>query len=429
MGDIGLLHFTFAYRCGCRTRARRGSVFARAKDVKALAYPISELDPYSPAFMDDPYPQLEALREAGPAVRLERYDCWAISRYEQVNEMLLDWATYCSSSGAGLSDFRKEKPWRVPSIILETDPPLHTRTHKILARVMTPSALRSLRPALEREAEALVDQLLVRETVDGAVDIAQAFPLKVFPDAIGLPADGRENLMPYGNMVFNAIGPRNALLEAAMASAATVVPWIMAACSRAALTPGGIGSEVYAAVDAGEATEEEAGMLVRSLLSAGLDTTIAAIGNALVCFARFPDQWSIVRNDPSIMRQAFDESMRLESPVQAFFRTTTRDVEVAGVEIGEGEKVLLFFASANRDPRRWENPAEFDVRRRSGAHVAFGLGIHRCVGEMLAEIEGEILLSELARRVRSITLEADPTLHYNNSLRSFAKIPLRLEPA
>jgi cytochrome P450 len=395
----------------------------------AQAYPTSDLDPYLPEFMDDPYPHLETLRDAGPIVRLERYDCWAVTRYELVNEMLMDWGTYCSSAGAGLSDFRKETPWRVPSIILEADPPLHSRTHKILARVMSPAALRSLRPTLEREAEALVAQLLERETIDGAVDLAQAYPLKVFPDAIGLPASGRENLMPYGNMVFNAIGPRNALLEASMAIAGTVVPWIMAACSRATLTPNGIGAQVYAAVDSGEATEEEAGMLVRSLLSAGLDTTIAAIGNALVCFARFPDQWEIVRNDPSLLRHAFDESMRLESPVQAFFRTTTRSVDVAGVEIGEGEKVLIFFGSANRDPRRWDDPAAFDVRRKSGGHVAFGLGIHRCVGEVLAEIEGEIVLAELARRVRSITLEAAPTLHYNNSLRSFSKIPLRLEPA
>jgi 4-methoxybenzoate monooxygenase (O-demethylating) len=104
-----------------------------------VAYPVSDVDPYSPAFMDDPYPHLETLRDAGPVVRLERYGCWAVTRYEFVNAMLMDWETYCSSAGAGLSDFRKEKPWRVPSIILEADPPLHARTHKILARVMTPA--------------------------------------------------------------------------------------------------------------------------------------------------------------------------------------------------------------------------------------------------------------------------------------------------
>jgi cytochrome P450 len=394
--------------------------------VTAAAAPGAGLDPFADAFLRDPYPHHETLRELGPVVRLDRYDCWAVARYEQVNAVLMDWGAYCSGAGVGLSDFRKEKPWRVPSIILEADPPLHTRTHKILARVMSPAALRSLRPAFEAEARALVDRVVANGAIDGAKDIGQAYPLKVFPDAVGLPADGRENLLPYGDLVFNAIGPHNALLERALAKAGTVVPWITAACSRDSLTPGGIGAQVYAAVDAGEATEEEAGMLVRSLLSAGLDTTIAAIGNALLAFARFPEQWALVRADPSLARNAFDEAMRLESPVQAFFRTTTRAVELGGTAIGEGEKVLVFFAAANRDPRRWERPGVFDVRRRSGGHVAFGMGIHRCVGEMLAALEGEILLAELARRVHTIALDGEPELHANNSLRSFASIPLRL---
>jgi hypothetical protein len=214
-----------------------------------------------------------------------------------------------------------------------------------------------------------------------------------------------------------------------MASAGTVIPWIMQSWSRGGLTADGLGAEVYAAVDAGEVTEEEAGMLVRSLLSAGLDTTIAAIGNALVAFARFPEQWALLRETPALARAAFDEAMRLESPVQAFFRTTTRAAELAGVSLEAGEKVLVFFASANRDPRRWDDPDTFDIRRKSGGHVAFGLGIHRCVGEALAELEGEILLTELARRVRSIAPAAEPVIHLNNSLRSFARIPLRLTAA
>jgi len=392
-----------------------------------MTAPLSDLDPFTVEFMNDPYPHLHALRQLGPIVRLQRYNCWAIARYEQVSAVLMAWETYGSAAGVGHADFRKEKPWRAPSIILEADPPLHTRTHRILARVMTPAALRSLRPRFEQEAKILVDQLLQREQIDAIADLARAYPLKVFPDAVGLPVEGRDNLLPYGNMVFNAIGPRNALLEAALADAGTVVPWIMNACSRAVLAPDGIGANVYAAVDAGEATEEEAGMLVRSLLSAGLDTTIAALGNALWCFARFPDQWQLLRTDPQLVRNAFDEAMRLESPVQAFFRTTTKPAELAGVALEEGEKVLVFFSSANRDPARWDNPEVFDVRRRTGGHVAFGMGIHRCVGEMLAELEGEILLSELARRVGSITLAGDPVLHYNNSLRSFARIPLKLQ--
>jgi 4-methoxybenzoate monooxygenase (O-demethylating) len=392
-------------------------------------FPVSDEDPYSTQHMTDPYPLHASLRELGPVVRLRQYDCWAVTRYEDVAAVLRDWETFGSSAGVGLANFRNEKPWRVPSIILEADPPLHSRTHKILARVMTPQVLRDFRPTFEVEARRLVDRLLECRDVDGMADIARAFPEKVFPDVVGLPAEGRENLAPYGDMVFNAVGPRNALVEQSMARAGTVLPWIMHSCSRAGLTADGLGAQVYAAADAGEATEEEAGMLVRSLLSAGLDTTIAAIGNALVAFSRFPEQWALVRETPSLARSAFDEAMRLESPVQAFFRTTSRATELAGVPIDAEEKVLVFFASANRDPRRWENPDAFDIRRKSGGHVAFGLGIHRCVGEALAELEGDILLTELARRVHLISPAGEPVLHLNNSLRSFARIPLALTAA
>jgi cytochrome P450 len=388
--------------------------------------PVSELDPYACSFMDEPYAPLATLRNLGPVVWLSRYDCWVVTRYAECNAVLLDWETFTSAGGVGLADVRTEKAWRAPSIILEVDPPLHTRTHRVLARVMTPARLRALRPVFEAEAAHLVDALVAAEHVDGIADIARAFPMKVFPDAVGLPVDGRENLLPYGDLVFNAVGPRNALLEGAMAGAAPVMAWIMAACSRAALASDGLGAQVYAAVDTGELGEDEAGMLVRSLLSAGLDTTIAAIGNALFAFSRAPEQWQRLRENPGLARAAFDEAMRLESPVQAFFRTATRDKDIADVRIAAGDKVLVYFSSANRDPARFDDPEVFDISRRSGGHVAFGAGIHRCVGEMLAEIEGEILLTALARRVRTIAPTGQPALHYNNSMRSFARLPLSL---
>jgi cytochrome P450 len=230
-------------------------------------------------------------------------------------------------------------------------------------------------------------------------------------------------------MAFNAFGPRNERLAEAMANAEPVIAWITAMCDRKALAPNGIGAQVYRLADAGELTEEEAGLLVRSLLTAGVDTTVNAIGNALLCFARFPEQWDAVRAEPSIVRGAFDEVMRFESPVQTFFRTTTREVELGGVPIGAGEKILMFLASGNRDPRRWENPDRFDVRRRTGGHLGFGHGIHRCVGEMLAKMEGEILLAALARRVRRFVLDGEPAMRYNNTLRGWNAIPLRLEAA
>jgi hypothetical protein len=214
-----------------------------------------------------------------------------------------------------------------------------------------------------------------------------------------------------------------------MASAPALSKAVMALCERSAVRPDGLAASVFAAVDAGECTNEEAGMLVRSLLSAGLDTTVSSIACALVCFARFPEQWDRVRADPSIARNAFDEVVRLESPVQTFFRTAAKPVTIGDVELADGAKLLMFLASANRDPRKWNDPDAFDVTRKTGPHVGFGAGIHRCVGEMLSKLEGEILLRALARRVARFELTAEPTLRYNNTLRGYEKIPLAIRAA
>jgi cytochrome P450 len=391
--------------------------------------PVSAIDPFSHAFLRDPYPHHEALREAGPVVWLEQYGIWTMARHQEVRDALTDWQTYCSSAGVGLSDFRKEPPWRPPSIILEADPPLHTRTRAVLTRILSPAAINILRTSFEREAERVVARLVEQREFDGIADLAEAYPLKVFPDAVGLSEDGRENLLPYGSMVFNSFGPRNDLFDAAMANAGPVRDWIMSRCSRAALAPDGLGMQIFQAVDSGELTESEAGMLVRSFLSAGIDTTVYGLGNALYCFARYPEQWIILRENPKLIRGAFEEVLRFEAPVQTFFRTTTKAVDVSGVRLGDGEKVLLFLAAANRDPRRWEKPDTFDVTRRATGHMTFGTGIHGCVGQAVARLESEAIFGALIKRVASFELTGEPRPRLNNTLRGLDTLPLRIVPA
>jgi cytochrome P450 len=387
---------------------------------------VSAVDPFSHAFLENPYPHHEAMREAGPVVWLEHYGIWAMARHQEVRDALTDWQTYCSGAGVGLSDFRKEPPWRPPSIILEADPPLHTRTRAVLTRILSPGAINVLRERLTQEAEMLVERLLDRREFDGVDDLAEAYPLKVFPDSVGIAEEGRENLLPYGSMVFNGFGPRNDLFDKAMCNAGPVRDWIMSKCSRAALAPDGLGIQIFKAVDSGELTEAEAGMLVRSFLSAGVDTTVYGLGNALWCFARYPQAWTILRENPSLIRLAFEEVLRFEAPVQTFFRTTTKAVDVGGVQLGEGEKVLLFLAAANRDPRRWERPDEFDVRRRATGHMTFGTGIHGCVGQAVARLEAEAVFGALAKRVASFEMTGEPRLRLNNTLRALDTLPLRV---
>ena len=391
--------------------------------------PVSDIDPFSHAFLSDPYPHHQAMREAGPVVWLEHYGIWAMARHQEVRDALTDWQTYCSGAGVGLSDFRKEPPWRPPSIILEADPPLHTRTRAVLTRILSPAAINILRETFAREAEALVDRLVERREFDGVADLAEPYPLKVFPDAVGLSEQGRENLLPYGTMVFNSFGPRNDLFDKAMANAGPVRDWIMSKCSRAALAPDGLGMQIFDAVDSGELMEDEAGMLVRSFLSAGIDTTVYGLGNALYCFAGHPEQWTVLRENPNLIRGSFEEVLRFEAPVQIFFRTTTKAVDVGGVQIGDGEKVLLFLAAANRDPRRWDKPDTFDVRRRAAGHMTFGTGIHGCVGQAVARLESEAIFAALAKRVVSFEMTGKPVRRLNNTLRGFDSLPLRVKAA
>ncbi len=386
--------------------------------------PASDADPFSDATLLDPYAVHAELRDLGPVVRLSRYGVWAMARHAGVYAMLNDWETYCSSAGVGMGNFHTEKPWRPPSLILEADPPLHTRTRAVLSRVLSSVALRRLRATFEERAAALVERLVARRTFDAIVDCAEAFPLDVFPDAVGLTAEGRENLPPYGNAVFNADGPPNALFLSAMEDAARVGPWILAQCRREALAPGGLGADVYASVDSGEIAAGEAALLVRSLLSAGLDTTVHGIGNALYCFVNHPDQWALLHAQPALARVAFEEALRFESPVQAFFRTTTRAVTVAGVTLEPEEKVLAFFAAANRDPRAWDEPDRFDITRKVARNVAFGAGIHFCVGAMLARLEAEIVLTAMARRIRTIEPAGEPKRLLNNALRGLTSLPV-----
>lgn len=397
--------------------------------ARASAAPISGLDPFSKAYFDDPYPFQEALREAGAAVRLSRYDVWAVARFEHVRAMLFDWRTFCSSRGVGLADFEKETPWRPRSIVLEVDPPMHTRTRSVLNRVLSPAAMTALKERFATAADELVDRLLERGQFDSIPDLAEAYPLTVFPDALGMPRENRHHLLPYGNMVFNAFGPRNEMFQQAVENATPVLEWLAKQMQRQSLAPGGFGAEIHAAVDTGELSEEEATLVVRSLLTAGVDTTVNGLAAAIFCLARFPAEWQRLRADPSLARAAFEEAVRFESPVQTFFRTTTRATKIGDIEIGEGDKVLMFLGAANRDPRQWERPDQYDIGRRTIGHVGFGAGIHMCVGQMLARLEGEVVLSALARKASSIEITGEPRRRYNNTLRGLASLPICLRRA
>lgn len=393
------------------------------------AIPELDIDPYSTENLLDPYPMHERIRAAGPVLRLTPYPRLVVcARHAEVHAVLNDHETFISGAGVGLTNFFEEAPFRPKSLILEADPPLHTQTRAVLARILSPKAVLQIRASFSAEADALIDRCVARGEIDAMRNLAQPYPLKVFPDAVGLEPEGRENLLLYGDMVFNSMGPRNELLAKSAARVGPVTQWIMTHCQREHLRPGGLGEQIYQAADAGEITLEQAPMLVRSFLSAGVDTTVNALGNALFSLAQHPEQYAKLHADPTLARPAFEEALRWESTAQTFFRTAAHDCAIAGIAVAKGTKVLCMLAAANRDARKWPDPDTFDILRRPSGHMAFGSGIHGCVGQVVARLEGEVVLAALARRVKRIESASPHTRRLNNTLRALETLPLRFIP-
>lgn len=394
-----------------------------------ITVPILDIDPFSEEFLADPYAYHAALRDAGPVIYLSTYDIYAMARFAEVQAALKDWQSFCSARGAGLTDFAREKPWRTPSLLIETDPPIHDRVRKVVAEVMSLSALKANRAMLREKAEILVESLVSRGSFDAVTELAERFPLIVFPQLVGMREGAEEHLLPYAALGFNAFGPRNRLLEEAARAAVDAVKWVEESCRRENLRPGGWGAQVYDAVDRGACTEDEASLLVRSFLGAGVDTTINGIGNMLYAFATHPGEWAKLRANPSLIKRVFDESLRWDSTIQTFFRTTNGPVAVADTVIPADSKVVLFLAAANRDPRQWKEPDLFDITRPAGGHVGFGFGIHQCLGQMLARLEAEVVLEALLPRIADIQLAGPVVRRLNNTLHAFESMPISITPA
>lgn len=391
-------------------------------------YPTLDIDPFAEDFLANPWARHADLRDAGPVVWLPAIGCYAMARYAEVQPALKDWETYLSGRGVGLADFAREEPWRPQSLLLETDPPLHDQTRGLMNKVASLASLKAVMPEWRDKAHTLVAGLVGKGPIDTVADLAEQFPLAVFPDLIGLRDGGHAHLIPYGTVAFNAFGPRNRILAEAMAAAEAAVAWVNESCQREHLRPGGWGMAVYEAADRGECTMTEAERLVRSFLTAGVDTTVNGIANLVLAFAQHPEEWRKLRADPALAKRAIEESLRWGGVIQTFFRTTSRPVDIAGGTIPEGTKVLLFLAAANRDPRKWDKPDAFDITRSASGHVGFGFGIHQCLGQMVARMEAEAVLAALIAQVSEIRLAGTPEHRLNNTLHALAHVPVELIP-
>jgi cytochrome P450 len=381
-----------------------------------VAAPTFDADLYSDAALADPYPLYGAIRDLGPAVWLTAHDAWAIGRFEDVRAALRADAILVSGHGIAMSPVMNAEGTR---ITLTSDGELHRQLRSVLMKPMMPSTLRAVQAEVERLADALVDRLLAREAFDGIADFAQHLPVAIVSHLVGLPEDGRERMLEWAKATFDALGIMNARGQAATPLILEMMGYAMSV-ERATLRPDGWAAELFRAADAGKIEPTDVASLLIDYIAPSLDTTILGLGHLLWELGRHPEQWAMLRADPELIPRAIDEALRLHAPVRAFSRYALADYDAAGTPIPAGSRVLILFASGNRDARRFPDPDRFDLTRDARDHLGFGHGVHRCAGSHVAQLEMQSLLRAMVRRVRTIAVD-EAELGLNNVLYGYRR--------
>ena len=291
-----------------------------------------------------------------------------------------------------------------------------------MAPPLLPSAMASIRDGVQTQADELIAGLVQRDEFDAIADLARYLPLAVVRDLVGLPDFGQDRMLAWAGAAFDVLGVQNERGCQALETIAEMREFIARDVTPETLKPGSWTQRVLGLVDEGKLDPELAPFALRDYINPSLDTTIAATGQLIWQLGRNPDLWQLLRDDPALLHGAVHEAVRLGSPIRSFSRHAVQDVEVAGITIPAGSRVMMVYASANRDERVFPEPDLFQPARDPKLHLGFGTGIHMCVGMNVAVLKMECLLRAILDQPSAVEL-GEPAIVLNNTIQTFAKLP------
>src|SRR5947209_11644034 len=322
----------------------------------ATAVPSYEPDIYAKSAIVDPYPHYRRLRALGAVVWLPRQRVFAVPRYAECKAVLRDDQTFLSGRGVALNWLTN----RLSSgTTLNSDGAEHNHRRKLVAHRLLPRVLCAIEDNVDRLAAEVVDRALAKADVDGVEDLASALPHAVVPDLVGWPPNQRSHLLRWGAATFDVLGPVNAQAARAVPASLRMLSFTRRVVRERNAIEGSMADELISAADQGVLTHAECASLLVDYLAPSLDTTISAISSALHLLATHPEQWQQLKEDSSLISNAINEVVRYESPLRAFAREAGHDTDIAGARIRAGGRVLVIYASANRDEREWDAPDVF----------------------------------------------------------------------
>lgn len=388
------------------------------------------LNLFSDDMRRDPFSAYDVARVASPVLHIAQFDLWMVLSYDGVRRALADHDTF-SSDLSRIPGQGNPGEW-----FIFFDPPRHTKLRAIISKAFTPRVAASLEPRIRELSRALLDRAAGRDEIDLVADYAAPLPMRVIAELLGVPADDWPRYRRWSDAILEIANTFARNEEAAR----TIAEYRAVTAEMRAALPGLIErarsdrpeallARLAEAEAGGERlTPEEVLGFVQLLLVGGQETTVNLISNAVLCLLEHPDQLARLRKDPRLLPSAIEEVLRYRSPLQWMPRVTARDVELHGQVIPAGKMVLPVIGSANRDPRQFPNAGRFDVARDPNPHLAFGEGIHVCLGAPLARLEARIALADLLERLGGFQLATDAPWEPRRALSVHGptRLPIRL---
>lgn len=379
----------------------------------------------SPKVRADPYDLYERIRVKDPVHRMRLINAWAMTGYEDAQEVLSDHKRF--SSGDNKLQYA---PYRT---MLDLDPPDHTRLRSLVSKAFTPRSVLELGPRVQEIVDELLDSVAGKERFDLIRDFAFPLPVIVIAEMLGIPAEDRDRFDVWSNDLALAVEPLLSAEEVERVERASdeIVAYFEGIIERRRERPeDDLLSALLAAEEEGErlSHDELLGTLML-LLVAGNETTRSLIGNGMLALLKHPDQLQRLREDPQLLETAIDELLRYDSPVQLIVRVALEEMEFRGRRFDAGQRIMVLVGAANRDPTVFVNPGALDIGRKEKSHISFGRGIHYCLGSPLALLEARVAFANLLERFSSIELVSEPAFKDQIVLRGVESLWIEVERA
>ena len=383
--------------------------------------------PFAYEIHEDPYPTYARLRDEAPAYHNPELDFWALSRFADVHQAMADWETYSSSAGVSLEDASTARP---PMIIM-MDPPRQQQLRKLVSKAFTPRRVATMEPEIRALTRKHLAPLLGRGAFDFIADFSAKLPMDVISVMMGVPDADQDMLRGWADVLLHREEGKSEIPKAGLEGSANLVRYFAEDLARRRTHPGDdlISALCEAEIDGERLTDAEIIGFCFLLVIAGNETTTKMLGNAIVLLGRHPDQRAWLHAHPDRIADAVEEVVRYDNSTQMLARLLMRDVPLHGKTMPKGRKVLLLVGSANRDERALARPNAFDVRRAQQPHMAFGYGVHVCLGASLARLEGRVALEEVLPRLGDYDVDTAQLVRVHSAnVRGYAHVPIRFTP-